>query len=353
MTTTDAPRTASSETQVLFPEARQRRHRRWVIGIAVLVVVAGAGLALLLSYGSNATNPNVRRVGLPRWAPSLARPKPAPTVFVAGDGNGGVGLYSTTSGHLIRTLSPQTSGGPDQQIVLSKDRKSVYFAQPSGPCSGQILSGPVSGTIAPAVVISAPGDLALAPSPSPVSDEVAWVGATCGRSGSTTSSTLYVTDLGRRVTSELGGYSGQLSDNEIGWSPNGELLAVQSGSTVEVLHVTSPSPESDSALKVSAGCRLASPAFLTETQIAAIQTCYDSAGELLTSGALVFSTATRRPVALIASAPQGSTFQGLSIDSSGQHILLGVANAMGAEDVQVESGRLVAVGQHPPTDAQW
>ena len=184
MTTTDSPKTvpSDSETQALFPEARRRRHRRWVIGIALLTVAATA-LALLVSSSSHLTHPSARHVGLARWALRLGTPNAAPAFFVAGDGKGGVGVYSTTSGHLIRTLSPQSPAGPDQQIVLTKNRKSVYFAQPSGPCSGQILSGPISGTSAPTVVISVPGNLALAPSPSPASDDLAWVRVTCGSTG--------------------------------------------------------------------------------------------------------------------------------------------------------------------------
>jgi WD40 repeat protein len=148
-------------------------------------------------------------------------------------------------------------------------------------------------------------------------------------------------------------YSGQLSDNEMAWSPDGERLAVQSDSTVELLDVTQRSSETASSMKVAPGCRLVSPAFLTQDQIAAIRTCYSSTGKVRTSSALVFNVVTGKAVALIAAAPPGSTFQGLSADSSGQHILLGLVNFGSAEDVQVENGRLVVVSRGAPTDAQW
>jgi hypothetical protein len=69
----------------------------------------------------------------------------------------------------------------------------------------------------------------------------------------------------------------------------------------------------------------------------------------------MFNTNAGRPVALIAAAPPGSLFQGLSIDSTGQHILLGIVKSSpaGAEDAQVEKGRLVTVSHEAPTDAQW
>ena len=262
-------------------------------------------------------------------------------------------MYSTNSGHLIRTLSPHNPGGPDQQIVLTSNRASLYFVQPSGTCSGQILSVPIAGTAAPTVVISEPGLLALDPSPSPSSDDLAWVGVTCGSTGSTTSSTLYVTDLATHATRDLGAYPGQLRDDEMAWSPDGNKLAVQSNSTVEVLDVTQQSLDIGSSMKVAARCRLANPAFLAQERIAAIRTCYSSTGIVRTSSALVFNVVTGKAIALIANAPPGGAFQGLSIDSSGQRFLLGLVSSGRAEDVQVQDGQLVAVSHEAPTDAQW
>ncbi len=341
-TTTQPPKTAPSEfaTQVLFPEARQRRHRRWAVGIALLAVVATV-VALLVSSSPKTTHLS-GHVGLARWTPPRGTRQAAPKAFVAGDGRGGVGVYSTNSGQLIRTLSPQSPGGPDQQVVLTSDGSTVYFAQPSGACSGQILSAPISGTTAPTVVISDPGRLALAPSPSPSSDDLAWVGVTCGATGSTTSSSLYETDLATHATNDLGAYSGQ---DEVAWSPNGQRLALQGNSSVQVVDVTRQSSETGPSMKVSSGCRLASPVFLTQDQIAAIRTCYSSSGTLRTSSALVFNVVTRKAVALIAAAPPGSTFQGLSVDSSGQHILLGLVNSV--ERRRCTSTRRTAFGGKP------
>ncbi len=345
---------AHDAPQDLFPEARRRRRRRWGIGIGLLAVA----VTVLVLFGSASSTPShrsVRHVGLARWVPVSGSTKNVPTVFAAGDGSGGIGVYSTATGELIRTLSPPGPGGADQQIVLSADRHSAYFAQPAGPCSGSILSAPVSGTRAPVVVVSHPGMLALAPSPNPASSELAWVGVTCSPSGSE-SSTLYVSNLVTHTTVDLGGYSGQGSDNEITWSPDGALLAVQSGLTVQVVDATRPPYRTELSLEQSADCRLTSPAFFPHThQLAAIRTCYSSTGNLRTSTALVFNINTGRPVALIATAPSGSLFQGLSIDSTGQHVLLGIVNRSpaGAVDAQVEKGRLVTVSHKAPTDAQW
>ena len=245
----------------------------------------GHGRGFAVSSSPKTTHPS-GHVGPARWTPPRGTREAAPKVFVAGDGKGGVGVYSTNSGHLIRTLSPQSPGGPDQQVVLTSDGSTAYFAQPSGTCSGQILSAPISGTTAPTVVISDPGRLALAPSPSPSSDDLAWVGVTCGATGSTTSSSLYETDLATHATNDLGTYSGQ---DEVAWSPNGQKLALQGDSTVQVFDVRRHSSETGPSMKVASGCRLASPVFLTQDQIAPIRTCDSSGGTLHTSSALVFS----------------------------------------------------------------
>ncbi len=346
------------EPQVLFPEARQRRRRRWWIGIGLLLLAAGAALACLALLGSSPSRRSVPHGGLARWIPAGGRTAAAPGVFVAGDGKGGVGLYSTTTGELIRTLSAQGPGGPDQQVVLSSDRGSVFFAQPSGPCSGSIVTAAVSGTSAPFAVVSRPGIIALAPSPDPVSDEVAWVGQTCNGSGGQASATLYVSDLATQTTHDFSAYSGQVSDNEIAWTSDGKLLAVQSGLTMDVFGTSSPSNHTEVSLKVPRYCRLTNPAFFPRTdKLAVIRTCTNSTGLLRSSKALVFDIAKRQAVSLIATAPSETFFRGLSIDSSGQHILLGLNGQLrglpSGADVQVERGKLVAVSHAAPTDAQW
>jgi hypothetical protein len=361
VTGTEPNHVAHDEPQALFPEARRRRRRRWVVGAGILLLVVAVALALLVSSGSERSapsHPSARHDGLARWVPLSGRTASVPLVFVAGDGKGGVGVYSTTNGKLIRTLSPQGPGGPDQQVVLSGDRRYVYFSQPTGPgaCNADILSGPTSGTSSPTVVISDPGTIALAPSPNPDSAELAWVGVTCGPSGLVTSYTLYVTNLATHTTSDLGAFAGRSGDNEMTWSSDGKRLAVQNGSTVEVFGATQPSSQIGRPLRVGTGCALSSPVFLHRAnEIAVIRTCYGSTYRLRSSQALVFNVATGNPVALIASAPHGSTFQGLSLDASAQHVLLGLVSSFpaSATNVQVVRGRLVVISHEAPTDAEW
>jgi hypothetical protein len=348
--------TSHDEAEALFKEARQRRRRRWAIGLLALLIVV-LGLSVIWVTGSR--SPSSQR------PPVNARPKSTlpsgdarslPAIYVAGDGKGGVGEYSTSRGSLIRTLSPQGPGGPDGQVVLSADRRSVYFAQPAGSCGGNILRDPVSGISTPTVVVSDPGTLALSPSPSPTSDELAWVGVTCGSTGSSATSTLYVTDLTTGARSDLGPFTGQNNDNEIAWGRDGHQLAVESGNTVAMFKASNGEFTKAGVLGVDGSCRLASPAYFSDrSELAVIRTCYGQGGATSVSQAVAFNTATGKAVGLIASAPEGDIFQGLSVDATGQNILLGVVSrsGSGAELVRVDGRRLIAVSQNAITDAEW
>jgi hypothetical protein len=358
MTVTDSPATDISdlEAHALFEEARRRRRRRRLIGLVLFVVVSLAA-ALSVSLPSDAPRHSAQpRGGLPRWTPPQGKPQATPALFVAGDGTGGIGAYSTANGALIRTISPQGPGGPDQQVEVSRNRQSVFFTQPTGTCSGKILKGPVSGSGPPAAVISDPQTLALSPSPSPTSMDLAWVGVTCGPTGATTRSTLYITNLATGVRSDLGAFSGQQGDDAISWNSDGTRLAVESGTTVAMFDTNQSPPRNVGLLDVTSGCTLRSPTFLSQrNQLAVIQTCYGTTRTPGTSQVLVFNVFTGKPVAIVASASQGTTFQGLSVDASGQHVLLGVVTNFTsvAHNMQLESGRLLAVGGTAPTDAQW
>lgn len=356
MTTTDAPamETSELEAQLLFEEARRRRHRRWLIGMMLIFSLALA--AALVSFASRTPKSSPQpHVGLPRWTPPQGKRHPAPALFVAGDGKGGVGVYSSVNGSLIRSISPQGPGGPDQQIVLSDNRQSVFFVQPTGRCSGNILSGPVSGSSAPAAVISDPGTLALSPAPDPTSKELAWIGVACGSTGSATSSTLYITNLVTGARTDLGVFSGQDGDQEISWNSDGTRLAVTSGATVAIFDTNLSALKQVQLLDVTSGCNLGTPIFLSQPEIAAIQTCYGTARTSGTSQVLVFNATTGKPTAVVASAPHGASFQGLSVDATGQHILLGVVTRFPptAQNVRLEKGRLVTVSKHAPTDGEW
>jgi len=345
---------AGVDAEVLFREARRRRRRRWSAGIVLLVSAVVA--VLLVGNKSVPPRPGPQpHVGLRRWAPPTGAGRTAPAVFVDGDGKGGVGVYSSTTGSLLRTLGPQRPGGPDQQAVLSGDHQSVYFAQPSGTCSGTILRAPISGVSPPRTVISVPQTLALEPAASPTGSDLAWVGVTCGPSGSVATSDLYVTNLNTEttVTRETVASS---NDNGIAWSRDGKLLAVEMGGSVEVVAARQASLRRAKTMQVATGCRLTSPVFLSRpNELAVIRTCLDNVGKIGMSAALVFNIETGKAVSRIASAPRGSMFQGLSVDESGGHILLGVVSSFtaSAANFQVESGRLVTVSKHSPTDAEW
>jgi hypothetical protein len=340
--------------QALFEEARRRRRsrRRWSAAVLFVVIAIVAGFVL-----ANRTGPPLRhalpRGELPEWTATHGATHRAPATYVAGDGKGGIGMYSTATGTLIRTISPEESGDLDQEAMLSANRESVYFAQQVGPCGGVILRAPMSGASYPSVAISIPGMLALDPSPSPTSSDLAWIGDTCGASGTASTTTLYITNQTTHVTSQIGSL-GSIGDSKIAWSRNGKQIAVENGHTIEVVAANPVIWSHAKPMEVANGCTLTSPAFLSRSnQLAAIRYCWSSPSRPSTSAALVFNVTTGKPIARIASAPRFAAFQGLSVDRTGTHILLGVASPATAMTETVEDGRLVTVSSASPTGAEW
>jgi hypothetical protein len=243
-------------------------------------------------------------------------------------------------------------GGPDQQAVVTGDGKSVYFAHPTGACSGVIRTGPISGVSAPVTAISMPNTLAIEPSPSPTTGDLAWVGVSCGHNGTT--STLYVSDQATGAHVSLGPFTGSNGDDGIAWSRDGKDLAVEDGPTVEVVGLSQTAPGAATRMKAPEGCTLSDPAFVsTQNQVAVIRNCEDTLGNATSSDVLVFDVATGQPVARIAAAPGGGRFQSLSLDGSGGHVLVGVSDGNGVVTAQVEHGRLVTVSTTSPSAAQW
>jgi hypothetical protein len=90
-------------------------------------------------------------------------------------------------------------------------------------------------------------------------------------------------------------------------------------------------------------------------QLAAIRTCSGKNSASATNSVIVYDGATGNALSSVAPAPSGTTFQGLSVDRSGGHILVGMVNEHSgrAKIAQVENGRLVTVSASSPTGAQW
>jgi hypothetical protein len=355
MTVTASPPDIDSDgtAQALFEEARRRRRNRYLWSLAgLLVVIAVAGLFVASNRTRSPVPHRPHQGDLPQWRIPAGAPK-APSTFVDGDGKGGIGLYAVGTGTLTRTISSEQAGDLDEELALSANRKTVYFAQQEGPCSGRILRVPTSGASGPSIAISAPGTMALDPSPSPSSSNLAWVGDTCEASGTVATTELYLTDLVTETTRQLGTL-GSAGDAKIAWSRDGKHIAVENGQTISVLPVERPSQGRSISMRVAYGCKLTSPAFLSGTnQLAAIRYCWSTGTKPSTSTAFVFNAATGKPTALIASAPPSAEFQGLSVDRTGTHLLLGLAGSAGASIVEIKHGRLVTVSTSAPTDVQW
>ena len=343
-----------AQAEALFKEARRRRHRRWALGVTVIVVASLVVGVLLLTRSAPPPSKNLPHASATSL-PAASGARRVPGIYVAGDGKGGVGVYSTATGSLIRTLSSQGPGGPDGQVVLSADRQAVFFAQPSGTCGGDILRVPTSGAGAPTTIVSVPGTLATSPSPSPTSKELAWVGITCGPNGATGGSSLYLTNLTSGSTSDLGTISAANSDDEIAWSPDGSRLAVENAGTVTIFVRQAQSFTKSVSLRAANSCRLNSPAFLARRyEVAVISSCYGVTADH-TDQIIAFDASTGTRVGVLATALTGARFQGLSIDASGRYALVGIANndPAGAELARIDGTRLVTVSRSSVTDAEW
>jgi hypothetical protein len=240
--------------------------------------------------------------------------------------------------------------------MLSADRRWIFFSQATGTCTANILRVPISGTGSPDVVVSVPQTLAISPTSSPTSNELAWLGVACGAAGSYGSPTLYVTDMSTGVRDDLGTVSGQSGDDAIAWNHAGTQLAVEDGNTIELFDATSGTLTESGDLGVAANCRLSSPSFLAQRfEVGVIRTCFSGKTAGSVTQVLAFNTKTGRPVSVIATAPIGAVFQGLSVDASGTDVLLGFVprSASSAELVRLDGRRKVVVSRHAITDAEW
>jgi hypothetical protein len=164
---------------------------------------------------------------------------------------------------------------------------------------------------------------------------------------------LYLTDLTSRSTSDLGTISAANGDDEIAWSPDGSRLAVENAGTVTIFAQQDQSFTESVSLRSSNSCRLSSPAFLARRyEVAAIRICYGVAASH-TDRVIAFDASTGKQVGVLATAPNGARLQGLSIDASGRHALLGIVAGDGAELARIDGARLVTVSRSSVTDAEW
>jgi Tol biopolymer transport system component len=258
-------------------------------------------------------------------------------------------VYSTATGKILRQLSAQTSGGPDQQASLSV-RGSVYFVQPQGSCASSIQVVPVTGSHGSTTAVSAPGIMALDPAPSPTSSLLAWVGSVCG--SGTAQSTLYTSNQTTGQRSDLGPYSGRANDEGLAWSPDGKLLAEEAPPTVKLLEVHGSS-DSAKPLTVQSGCILSDPSFVSVHELAVVRSCFATTRDSRSSEVWIYSTETGKATFIAGKLPAGKEFQSLSADADG-HLLVGVSQDSGsARTALLRAGRLVPISDASPTGAQW
>ena len=204
-------------------------------------------------------------------------------------------------------------------------------------------------------VVSVPGTLASSPSPSPTSEELAWVDVTCGPMDAAGVTTLYLTDLISGSTTDLGTVSAANSDDEIAWSPDGSRLAVENAGTVTIFVRQAQSFTKSVSLRAANSCRLTSPAFLARRYEVAVVSSCDGTAARHADRIIGFDASTGNQVGVLVTAPTGARFQGLSIDPSGRYVLVGIVRSdpAGAELTRIDGTRLVTVSRNSVTGADW
>jgi hypothetical protein len=152
-----------------------------------------------------------------------------------------------------------------------------------------------------------------------------------------------------------GAISAVNSDDEIAWTPDGSRLAVENAGTVTIFVQRAQSFAKSVSLRAANSCRLTSPAFLARRyEVAAISSCYGDAASHA-DRIIAFDASIGKQVGVLATAPAGARFQGLSIDGSGRYALLGIVRSdpTGAELARIDGLKLVTVSRNSVTDAEW
>jgi hypothetical protein len=162
-----------------------------------------------------------------------------------------------------------------------------------------------------------------------------------------------MTNLTSGATSDLGAISAENGDDEVAWSPDGTRLAVENDSTVTLFVLHTESFTESVSLRAPNSCRLNSPAFLARRyEVAVISSCYGVAASH-NDRIIAFDASNGSQVAVLATAPNGARFQGLSLDASGRYALLGIVRGDGAELARIDGTRLITISRSTVTDAEW
>jgi hypothetical protein len=315
----------------------RRRRLRLVVTALAVASLATAAAALLLPRGTPGARDGggVTVVSSPSAASATADTArstrggtaPEPSVFLGGIGAGRerTAVISVATGAVLRYLTPPP--GSPTLGVLSPDRRIWFEPAGDGPCGSAWRAIAVSsGASAPALAGEG-GIETLALSPD--GRRVALVKAR-SRDASGCGHRLVVRDL-RAGTERSWPLDPALRLSQIAWSPDGNLLAYELNGEatgarhqLRVVRVASMRAVEDGlALRApGGGCRLGLPRFRAGSGRLVVAEHCDGGGGSLGRALLEYDPARGALVRTLARVPGEAMITDLSVDASGQHVLV-------------------------------
>jgi len=319
------------------------RSHRWAVTALVVVslVVAAAGTARLLpllpddAAGTRPAgeitvvpSPSAVSATVDARSPHSAQPAPEPRVFLGGIGGGSerTAVISVATGTVLRYLSPPP--GSPALGVLSPDRRIWFEPAGEGPCGSSWRAITVSsGVITPALAgESGIETFAL----SPDGRQLALVK---GRppSGPACEHRLVVRDLA--AGTERGWpFDPAIRLDQLTWSPDSEWLAYDLSSDtarlrheLRVVRVAAMRAVDDGlALEPpDPGCKVSLPRFRAGSGgLVVAEHCDADGGSSQGRALLEYDPARGRLVRTLARVPGDAMITDLSVDASGQHVLV-------------------------------
>ena len=267
--------------------------------LAAAALVAGAG-------GASA---------LPSGAASSGTAPAAPATFVAltdpDTGPSAVGVFSSTTGELLRRLTPEAPGGGPSDPLITRGGGAVVYAAGAGSCASEIHRVALDGRSAPEVLVPGRGGPVLQPALAPGGRRIAYVQASCDSGDTQLVVHRYRTDAAPVVLLRAGSAEGI---HQPRWSADGRLAfrTTGEGSGLHAVRARAGSPVRSA--DAPAGCTWAAADWYTNAQgrqrLLASADCPDGGRWMVLNERL-------RTLRTLATFPDQSGAQAVSVDATG------------------------------------
>jgi len=348
-------RTPSLATPVSAPAAAMGGSAKpWETSVSFAAPASGTGT--LVARTDSAAGDGVAQIAArPVLLTAGTTTSPAyPADFVGVSADGRVTIFDSTSGRVVRYLTPAQPGGGVSDLTLSPDGTRAYFTRGTGTCSAHIASVALTG--GPEIVA------VTAPAGSLVSNPVL-----IGEGGTVAYVRTFCADAGQAVVlGSLGGgggsqtwYAAPHSGVELfGFQPGSPHVLLResapgTGSRLRLLDVTKPQGSLEAAAPVvrqpPAGCSYSAASWSPTGRIVVGQTCADGSAQVL----LLPTSPAVGTAQQLAALPRSESLSTVDYDLSGSALLLGVsrpadtgyvARLVGGQPTTVATG---------PADPHW